>query len=662
MIKELNEAQYEAVKQTSHPLLVLSGAGTGKTRIITYKIAYLAKELKIPLHRILSLTFTNKAANEMRERTFQILKKQKYHFEDRYRNMFISTFHSNCVKILRQHAHFLGYTKEFSILDENDKNRFIKDLIKMNHLETLGKVSKIKFFLEHFKNDFQTATDILFKGEVEADPYFIEFAKFYELYEKGLFSYNLMDFDDLIINVIKLFYKEPSIHEFWRQQFLYILVDEFQDTNKIQFLLLKMLIKESGKNLTMVGDDDQSIYSFRGASIGNILNLNKEFPLLKTVRVEENYRSTPDILGIANHVIHNNKNRLGKTLFTHNKDTIKPLVYYAYDDHDETFFVIEKIKEFLQEKKEQKIAIIYRTNAQSRIFEAELTKSKIPYILLGGKRFYERMEIKDLISYLKVIANPKDDISLKRILNIPQRGVGEVTFSKIQNYSQKMGLSTFEVLGEIELFSKESKIKMATLKALKDFKELLDQLKDLSLKEPKLVLGKLIETTEYMKYIDEYENAFNRRLNIEELLRFYESFFNEKGNEFQDFIEKVELQDSSDTTEIPKKAQVTLTTIHGCKGLEFDVVFIVGLVEEVFPHYLSIETIEELEEERRLFYVAVTRAKKYLFFSSPQKMFINGSVGYCFESRFLKEMPQDLLQIKKSSQKDGADTWFTKYL
>lgn len=660
----MNPQQYEAVKEIQQPVLVLSGAGTGKTRVITYKMAYLVKEHHIPLNHLLSLTFTNKAALEMKIRTMKLLKlpmRQSFYDQE----SFISTFHSNCVKILRRHSHYLGYPQEFTILDEADKDRLIKNLMKEYQWKSLEiNTSMIKKGISLFKNDFQTSTDILMKGEIDNDLFLIEFSQFYDLYHQTLFHYHMMDFDDLLLTVIRLFYQEPQVLEFWQNQFEYILVDEFQDTNKVQFTLIKLLIKDKGSNLTLVGDDDQCIYSFRGATIGNILHLEKEFWNLKTIRLEQNYRSSPQILKVANAVIQNNKNRLGKTLFTKLKNKMLPIVYKAVNDEDAGDFVLNHVETFQKDIK-KKIAIIYRTNAQSRLFETKLTHKNISYILLGGKRFYERMEIKDLVGYLKIIANSSNEIALQRIINTPHRKIGETTFQKVKEYAMRHQISCFEAIQEIDLYFKESKIKEETRKALKNFGQLIYDLQELSQKDPKQILSLVIEQTEFYRYLENETHSYDRISNVEEFLHDYSSFFQEEGLALQDFLTKIDLQDSSDfqapAQQKWENTQIFLTTVHACKGLEFDIVFIVGLAEELFPHQFSMETVEQLEEERRLFYVAVTRAKTSLFLIYSKEIFLHGHPMRANESRFLKEIPQNLVDIQISPHQ-MEEKWFHQYL
>jgi DNA helicase-2/ATP-dependent DNA helicase PcrA len=650
----LNDQQLAAVLETENPVLVLSGAGTGKTRVITYKIAYLVSDLDYQPDRILAMTFTNKAASEMEQRAHKLIGSLSGNTIPE-QNLWIGTFHSNCSRMLRTHAGRLGFTSNFSIVDQDDKIKILKELIKEKGFKHLGKVSQVNQDISRAKNNFLDPADIIKKAEAEGDPYYLELGELYTFYQQELYRNNGMDFDDLIVNVVKIFYMDPEIRAFWQKKFDYILVDEFQDTNKSQYLLLKLLMREGGGNLTLVGDDDQSIYSFRGATVDNIRNLPLDFENLKIIRVVKNYRSTPEILDIANEAIGYNTNRLGKELEAIRESMeIRPVVFYAEDDRDEAKYIVQRAREFYEDNPEWKIGVIYRTNAQSRVFENSLMEHQLPYAILGAKSFYDRREVKDLIAYFRLILNPKDNVALKRIINAPTRGIGQVTVNRLEALAREKGTSMLEAIGLILEGKAQIKVQGKILNSLKDFYLLITELEEVSVNNPKDVLKLLLDATEYRKFAESYGNEKDRAANIDELERFYDSYFAEEVNPaFQDFIQKLSLLDHSQEANKEKdiwEKRVFLTTVHGCKGLEFDVVFVAGLNEEIFPHYLSISVEEDLEEERRLFYVAVTRAKNFLYLSYPKRMSRHGIYEFYYKSRFLDELSPEKFEVEGGSQ------------
>lgn len=656
--KSLNKEQLEAVLECEHPTFVLSGAGTGKTRVITHKIAFLTAHLGYRFNQILAMTFTNKAAAEMKERALDLMGEE---YQPKRRDLWIGTFHSNCAKILRFHGKILGFTPNFTIIDEADRVRLLKELSKESNYKHLNKISKVKEDISRAKNNFLEPKDLASQAEHQADSYLLELSELFKAYNRRLYLANSMDFDDLIINVVKLLYKDSEIKAYWQKKFQYILVDEFQDTNKSQYLLLKLLMKENGTNLTMVGDDDQSIYSFRGASIENVQNLREDFDNLKIVRVTKNYRSVPEILNLANEAISFNQNRLGKELeSTRDFNEQIPFFFIAQDDKEEAGFIASQIEQLYAEDPSRSFAVIYRTNAQSRIFEATLSEHQLPYKILGAKSFFDRKEIKDIISYFRLIVNRKDELAFKRVVNLPARGIGKVTLDKLQVLSNEKEISLFKAVelvikGEVPL-----KISKKTLSGMKDFCLLINELDEYSKQDPVKTLSLLIDSIDYIKYMENYDNENARVENIEELKRFYESYFHEEEDpSFEGFLERFSLLDRSDVNKgnesLLNSANIYLTTVHACKGLEFDAVFVAGMCEELFPHYLTTGSLDELEEERRLFYVAVTRAKDFLFLSYPKKLFRNGGYEYFFKSRFVDEIKED--KIIKEESEGNSGSW-----
>lgn len=641
--KDLNPSQQEGVLETSCPLLVLSGAGTGKTRVITYKIAYLIAQKAIPAQKILALTFTNKAAGEMKERALNLLKSKNLAPQINPFQFWMGTFHACCAKMLRIHAKHLGFTPYFSIVNEDDKIKIFKSIIEEKQLKHLAKIGKVQEEISRAKNNFLEPQDLLNLKSAQNSLYQEELALLYQTYQALLLKNNSMDFDDLITQQVKLLYQEEEVRAFWQNSFDYILVDEFQDTNKSQYLLLKMLMQPQGNNITLVGDDDQSIYSFRGATIGNILSLSKDLPSLKIVKVEENYRSAPEILRVANKIIAKNTHRLGKSLIAHQKPSSQlPIVFTATDDKEESQRVAKEIKNLIRENPQWSFGIIYRMNSQSRVFENALRTLNLPYKILGTKGFYDRREIKDLISYLRLIANPQDDLALDRIVNVPARGIGDVTLNKIKALALKENVSLLEGFKKALNHIKELKIRDKIACSIKDFLTLIAELQELITTQPAKILTLLIESLDFIKNLSSYGNEEERKANVEELERAYQAYFyEEEGADFYGFLHSLSLMDPVENPDDSiAEPQVFLSTVHGCKGLEFDGVFLVGLAQGVFPHHISIYTQEELEEERRLCYVAITRAKKRLFFSYPQQMFKHGNYEFFFKSQFIKDLEE----------------------
>ncbi|MCY6957032.1 DNA helicase PcrA [Clostridium brassicae] len=642
----LNKEQYEAATTIEGPVLVLAGAGSGKTRVLTYRIAHMVEDLNIPHYNILAITFTNKAAGEMKERIKKLI-------DVNVDSMWVSTFHSCCVRILRREIDKLGYNKNFAIYDSSDQKTLVKECMKelninekdIDEKEIIGKIGKQKDRLisaEEYKK--QNEND--FRKNKIADAYL--------LYQKRLKNSNALDFDDLIFKTVELFKKNPDILKFYQNKFKYIMVDEYQDTNKAQYELIKMLA-QGHKNLFVVGDDDQCIYQWRGADISNILDFEKDYPNTKVIKLEQNYRSKSNILNAANGVIKNNAQRKSKVLRTENPPGEKIKIYRAFSDIDEGNFVVKQIKE-LMEKEDmdfKDFAILYRTNAQSRIFEDIFMKRSIPYRIIGGQKFYDRKEIKDIIAYLKFINNLQDDISLKRIINVPKRAIGAATVSKIQEFASYMDECMYSILLEVENIPGLTARNIASINKFTSLINSFNRTKD-NVSVSKLI-EEILESTGYLKQLKESKNIedMSRIENIKELVSAAVEF--ESTSEDQSlsaFLEKIALvSDIDNYTEDADTA--VLMTIHSAKGLEFPVVFMVGMENGIFPGTRSMENFSEMEESRRLCYVGITRAKEKLYMTSAQSRMVFGrSVSYS-ESDFINEVSMNLRESIHQN-KNGA--------
>jgi DNA helicase-2/ATP-dependent DNA helicase PcrA len=636
-LKDLNPAQREAVTYVSGPLLVLAGAGSGKTRVLAYRIAYLVGVEKIDPQKILAVTFTNKAAGEMKSRVEKLLGKAGF-------DIWVSTFHSLCARILRVEAGVLGYTRSFSIYDEDDQLSLIKKC-----MEELN-ISIKEFSKEAIQNHISKAKDKLIDWQEYAslthDFFEEKVAKVYELYEKKTKEANAFDFDDLIMKAVEIFSNYPPILNKYQNRFEYILVDEYQDTNHAQYVLVNLLASKN-RNLCVVGDEDQSIYGWRGADIHNILDFERDYPDAKVVKLEENYRSTQVILDAATAVVRNNKKRKGKTLYTQMKGGEKLRLFYVESDMLESKALVRRIQHLMQKEKNTRsdFVILYRTNAQSRLFEQELRDNGIPYIIVGGVRFYERKEIKDMLAYLKVIANPKDDLSLKRIINVPTRGIGDKTIAKIEDFCRKQNLSLYDGINQIE---KIEGIPPRLKNTIQYFSKMMHEFSKMKEKMPVDELTEKI--AEKSGYLDELKKektieAENRAENVKELINATSEFKERSENPtLEGFLEEVSLITDIDQWDNTKDA-VTLMTLHSAKGLEFPVVFIAGLEEGLFPISRSLENPSDLEEERRLFYVGITRAKQKLFLSHARFRRRFGEMTN-LRSRFLDEIPEELLEVE----------------
>ena len=655
LIEGLNDKQKEAVLNTDGPCLVIAGAGSGKTKVLTHKIAYLMAEKNIKPWNILAITFTNKAANEMKQRVENLV-------GEAAKDMWIGTFHSICVRILRKTIDRIGFDSSFLIFDTSDQKTLIKECMKTLKID--DKMFTDKSVLAEISNG---------KNEMlEPKAYMVKYAgdfrrekigEIYELYQKRLKENNAIDFDDIINFTIKILTENPDILEYYSEKFKYILVDEYQDTNKAQFTLVTILASRYG-NITVVGDNDQGIYSFRGADISNILNFEKDYPGTKIIKLEQNYRCTGNILNAANAVIKHNENKYEKKLWTQNDEGELPTIHRADDEYDEGRYIVEQINHLKREEyfKNSDFVILYRMNSQSRAIEEILRREDIPYKIVGGLKFYERKEIKDIISYLRLIYNPSDNISLKRVINEPKRGIGKTSVDNVQEISENTGTSMFEIIKNAEQYGL-NRLKANSQEFINLIEEMRSKINDLSISE---IIKETLNKSGYVKALEAEDTteAESRIQNLEEFLTVAIEFEEQEAeNSLADFLEGITLSSDIDGMEETEDS-VTLMTLHSAKGLEFNTVFLVGMEEGIFPGYKSIGEPKELEEERRLFYVGITRAKRYLYLTCSRKRTIFGSTSYNAISRFVNEIPKDLLngyeetfEEKEESFKDSSYKW-----
>ena len=656
----LNNKQKEAVLHTEGPLLILAGAGSGKTRVLTHRIAYLIEECGVNPWNILAITFTNKAAGEMRERVDNIVGFGSD-------SVWVSTFHSTCVRILRRHIDLLGFDTNFTIYDSDDQKTVMKDVIKSMNLDP--KIYKERTFLgavSHAKDELISPEEFLLNAGADFKQQL--YARAYREYQIALKKNNALDFDDLIVKTVELFRSHPEVLDYYQERFRYIMVDEYQDTNTAQFQFVSLLAQKY-QNLCVVGDDDQSIYKFRGANIGNILNFEKVFPDAKVVKLEQNYRSTGNILSAANAVISNNIGRKDKKLWTESEDGEGIYFRQFYNGYEEAEYVSEQIRKSVRQMDSnyQDHAILYRTNAQSRLFEEQFIRDNIPYRLIGGVNFYARKEIKDLLAYLKTIDNGVDDLAVKRIINVPKRGIGLTTIDKVQRFATDHDMSFFEVLqnadGIPELGRSVSKLQNFAL-TIQSFRA---KAEELSLTE---LMEDILEVTGYRKELEleGTEEADARIENIDELISkvtSYEENCVDEPATLSGFLEEVALVADIDNLDADEN-RVLLMTLHSAKGLEFPYVYLTGMEDGIFPSYMSIAADnprEEIEEERRLCYVGITRAMKKLTMSAARMRMIRGENQFNAVSRFMKEIPKDYLQqgceVKKEKTLDMPknDSW-----
>ena len=648
----LNDRQKEAVLYTEGPLLILAGAGSGKTRVLTHRIAYLIEECGVNPWNILAITFTNKAAGEMRERVDKIVGFGSD-------SVWVSTFHSTCVRILRRHIDLLGFDTNFTIYDTDDQKSVMKDVIRSLDLDP--KIYKERTFLgviSHAKDELISPEEFLLNAGMDYKQQL--YGRAYREYQLALKKNNALDFDDLIVKTVELFRSHPNVLDYYQERFKYIMVDEYQDTNTAQFKFVSLLAQKY-HNLCVVGYDDQSIYKFRGANIGNILNFEKVFPDARVIKLEQNYRSTGNILNAANAVISNNIGRKDKRLWTQSEEGDGICFRQFYNGYEEAEYVAEQIRKSVRQcdSRYQDHAILYRTNAQSRLFEEQFIRDNIPYRLIGGINFYARKEIKDLLSYLKTIDNGVDDLAVKRIINVPKRGIGLTTIDKVQKFANDHEMSFFEVLehadGVAELGRSAAKLKNFAL-TIQSFRA---KAEELSLTE---LLEDILEVTGYRRELEleGTDEADARIENIDELISkvtSYEDNCIDEPPTLSGFLEEVALVADIDSVEDDEN-RVLLMTLHSAKGLEFPYVYLTGMEDGIFPSYMSIAADnprEEIEEERRLCYVGITRAMKKLTMTSARMRMIRGENQYNAISRFMKEIPKDYLERGCEVRKDKTE-------
>ena len=636
LVQNMNENQLKAILKTQGAVMVIAGAGSGKTRVLTNRIAYLIAEKNVLESNILAITFTNKAAKEMKERIYSLVgETSKY--------IWINTFHSMCVRILRQHIDLLGYNKNFTILDTSEQKTIIKNIVKeLNLSEDSYQPNNILKIISNSKNSMISVNEM--KAQARFG-FMKNVAEIYEYYQKYLKKNSVLDFDDLMLKTIVLFEKHPEVLAIYQNKFEYIHVDEYQDTNVIQYKLIKML-SEVHKNICVVGDDDQSIYSWRGACSDNIINFEKDYEDVEVIFLDQNYRSNSTILDAANAVIKNNTDRKDKALWSENKGGDKITVYSAANDKDETDDIAKKILDLKAQDIDYKdIAILYRANYLSRSMENSCMAFGIPYKLIGSLKFLQRQEIRDLLAYMNVIVNRNDEFSLRRIINVPKRGIGASSMAKIDNYAEQYGLSLFEALKNIDMIGVSKKI-ITNIHLLTQLIEKYSQTEQYSIED--LIVG-IYKDSGYESMLKESADAYaeSRIENISELVSSAKQFSSMNDN-LIDFISEMSL--TSDADDENEDDSVVLSTVHAAKGLEYRVVFIMGLEENLFPSIRDAESSEDernkMEEERRLAYVAITRAKEKLFMSYANRRMQFGSIKNNKRSRFLDEVPNKLMHFE----------------
>jgi len=644
----LNEPQEEAVRSVEGPLLILAGAGSGKTRVLTRRIAYLIGEKGVSPGQILSMTFTNKAAGEMKARVEQLLNRSS-------RGMWIGTFHSLCSRMLRSGAEHVGLQSNFAIYDSDDQLTLLRRVIRDQEIsDTQFPAARIRARISQEKSKmmdpqgFATQASTFYEQQV---------ARIYRQYQESLKQNNAVDFDDLLMLTVKLFRENTEILATYQERFKYCLIDEYQDTNRPQYLLANMVV-EKHRNICVVGDDDQSIYAWRGADLRNILDFESDYPEAHVVRLEQNYRSTQVILDASNSVIRNNLGRKGKDLWTDRPGGQKVRLHKCNDERDEGRWVASAMQELRGKYKYRDMAVLYRTNAQSRAIEEGLRSQTIPYTIVGGLRFYERKEVKDILAYLRVIANPMDSISLGRILNTPRRGIGDTTVSKLNDFAMREGVG---LLQAVERQDEVAGIATRTRKTLVVFRDLIAGFQnELSESLPDAVAAQVVEETEYLKSFSDLDpvEAESRTGNVKELLAAVQEYVESaESSTLEGFLQNVSLVADVDQWSDEGDA-VTLMTLHSAKGLEFPVVFITGLEEGLFPiirmQEESADAEAALEEERRLFYVGITRAMDRVYLSHARLRRRYGGPEACADSRFLKEIPDDLIDSGFRISEDTA--------
>jgi DNA helicase II / ATP-dependent DNA helicase PcrA len=639
LIRGLNKQQQEAVKHTEGPLLIMAGAGSGKTRVLTHRIAYLMEEKGVSPRSILAITFTNKAAREMKDRVSKLVGPEGA-------DMWVSTFHSMCVRILRRDIDRIGYSRNFTILDSGDQLSVVKQVLRDLNIDTKQfEPRAMQGQISSAKNELVTAEEF---ANNAGNFYDRQIARVYEGYEKILRKNQSLDFDDLIMQTIHLFKRVPEVLEYYQRRFQYIHVDEYQDTNHAQYILVKQLANRF-KNLCVVGDSDQSIYRWRGADISNILSFEKDYPTAKTVFLEQNYRSTKSILDAANKVIANNPGRKPKNLWTENPDGQKLMYYQGVTEQDEALYITEKIQELVSKEgfSPNDIAILYRTNAQSRAIEDIFMKSGLSYQMVGGMRFYDRKEIKDMVAYLRLITNPDDDLSFERVVNEPKRGIGKTSIDKLRAYTAENGLSFYQAVEEVDFTGVSKKAAMALAEFGNLIKTLNQQQEFLTATD---MVEQVLERSGYEEMLKNERSieAQSRLENLEEFMTVTKNF--EETSEDKSliaFLTDLALVadiDRVDEEDPDSQEKVTLMTLHSAKGLEFPVVFLIGMEENVFPHSRSMFDDEEMEEERRLAYVGITRAEKQLYLTNAKMRTLYGRTNMNPISRFINEIPEELIE------------------
>ncbi len=634
---ELNPQQLEAVRHTEGPVLVVAGAGSGKTRAITYRIVYLIREKQVPPESILAITFTNKAAKEMLDRVYQKLGSCETY-------PWVSTFHSFCLKLLRKHIHELGYSNDFVIYDSQDQLSLVKKCMKKANVnEEAFPPKSILTHISGFKNDY------LFASDIRLDNYSyghqLKAAEVYPVYQKALRDNNGIDFDDLLMLTVHLLRQHSSIKDYYNRRFQYVLVDEFQDTNVTQYNLVRILT-ESHQNVCVVGDDDQSIYRWRGANLENILHFEKDFPNTRVIKLEQNYRSTQNILTAAAAVVRENVSRKDKTLWTENAAGHQIIYYRAEDEIDEARAVCERLQEWANEDGHSfnDMAILYRTNAQSRVVEDQLRQMELPYQVVGGLKFYERKEVKDILAYMRVVLNPADSVSLKRIVNVPVRGIGKSSLEKVEAYCDQQSLSLLEGLRQAE---SQKIVSTGPGKKITQFVGLIDQLHSIyEERAAEEFLNEILARTGYMAKL-ENENSVESQSRLENLNELYSAVeqFSESHpeNSLRDFLDTTALVSDLDNFD-DSRGVLPLMTLHTCKGLEFEGVCMIGVENGLLPHASSMSSTEEFEEERRLCYVGITRAKSRLMITNARRRRIYGNTYNYQPSDFLTAIPGEVLQ------------------
>ncbi len=649
----LNDKQQEAVYHTEGPLLIFAGAGSGKTRVLTHRIAYLIDERGVNPWNILAITFTNKAAGEMRERVDGLV---GFGSE----SVWVSTFHSMCVRILRRYIHLLGYDSNFTIYDSDDQKTLMKDICKLLKIDTkMYRERSLLSAISHAKDELVTPEE--FRLRAGGDFGLLKIAQVYEEYEKQLRANNALDFDDLLVKAVQLFQTHADVLESYQERFHYIMVDEYQDTNTVQFELVRLLASKY-RNLCVVGDDDQSIYKFRGANIKNILNFEEYFEDARVIKLEQNYRSTSNILNAANAVIRNNRGRKEKALWTDKGDGSR-LDFRQFDTaYDEAEYIVEAIRKQVASGKfsYHDNAILYRTNAQSRIFEEKFVTANIPYKIVGGINFYARREIKDLLSYLKTVDNGQDDLAVRRIVNVPKRGIGLTSINRVQEYAADREIGFYEALRAVDLIPNIGR----GAGKLESFAALIEHFKadakDMSISD---LMQEIIDDTGYIESLmaEDAEEAQVRIENIDELkskIAAYEELCDDRDEPatLSGFLEEVALVADIDSLD-ESKDYVVLMTLHSAKGLEFPHVYLAGMEDGIFPSYMTItsENPEDIEEERRLCYVGITRAEEELTLTCVRRRMVRGEPQYNKMSRFLKEIPMELLSTGKSVKKENTE-------